>query len=186
MQVPRFTLMAIVLVSGCDSSTDPNAQLQASHNELSAPHATQGGGHYLLQGAFPMQFSMAAVLQPDGSATGQFHHKGDVGGVWVDVQGEVTCAAVDPVTNRAWVGGVVTKNTSDPGLQDAIHQPGRDVWFRVVDYGEGANAPADRTSFLGFEGAAGIIRSIDYCAARIWPAGDARTHAVTSGNIQVR
>jgi hypothetical protein len=187
MQFASITLAAATaLLLGCDSSTDPHVQLQPTRAELSGPLGTTGGGHYLLAGAFPMQFSFAAVQNPDGSVAGQFHQKGDVGGVWVDVQGEVTCVAVDPVTNRAWVGGVVTQNRSDADLQEAIHQPGRDVWFRVVDYGEGADAPPDRTSFLGFEGAAGIIRSEDYCLARIWPADDARTHPVTSGNIQVR
>jgi hypothetical protein len=105
--------------------------------------------------------------------------------VWVDVHGRVTCVAVDSENHRAWVGGVVTENRSDPDLQEAIHQPGRDVWFRVVDYGSGNDAQPDRTSFLGFEGAAGLITSAEYCAARIWPEEDARTHPVTSGNIRV-
>lgn len=187
MQVSRFLLAAaIALVLGCDYSTDPKVQPHTSRSELSAPDATQGGGYYLFQGAFPIQFSFSAVQQADGEAVGQFHQKGDVGGVWVEVYGEVTCLAVDPSTNRAWIGGVVTKNNSDAGNQDPINQPGRDVWFRVVDYGEGVSPLADRTSFYGFEGAGGIFTSAEYCAARIWPDGDARTHPVTSGNIQVR
>jgi hypothetical protein len=58
------------------------------------------------------------------------------------------------------------------------------VWFRVLDGGEGHGA-IDRTTFLGFEGGGGTITSAEYCAARIWPVANARTHAVIQGNIQV-
>lgn len=61
---------------------------------------------------------------------------------------------------------------------------GRDVWFRVVDHGEGESA-ADRTTVFGFEGAAGFVTSADFCAGRPWAANDARTWAVVEGNLQV-
>jgi hypothetical protein len=175
-----------LLAMACELSQEPvTSDLRPTHTLLAGPAHASGGGQYLLQGAFPMQFAFTAVQQADGRVAGQFQQKGDVGGVWVDVSGEVTCLSVDPITRRGWIGGVVTQNRSDADLQEAIHQPGQDVWFRFVDYGEGQAALPDRTSFLGFTGAAGIITSEDYCAARIWPDGDARTHAVTSGNIQV-
>jgi hypothetical protein len=146
-----------------------------------------GGGHYLLLGAIDVQFAFSALQKPDGTGLGQFHQRLEVDGSVVDFRGEVTCMTVDPLTKRAWVGGIVTENRStDPGFTTPIHQPGKDVWFRVVDYGEGGDSPPDRTSFLGFEGAAGIITSEEYCRAQIWPTGDARTWPVTSGNIQVR
>jgi hypothetical protein len=146
-----------------------------------------GGGRYLLQGAFDVQFAFSALQQTDGKAMGQFHQKLEAGGSVIDFSGEVTCVAADTPNHRAWVGGIVTANRStDPAFTTPIHQPGKDVWFRVVDYGEGGDAPPDRTSFLGFEGAAGIPTSAAYCAARIWPADDARTWPVTAGNIQVR
>jgi hypothetical protein len=145
-----------------------------------------GGGHYLLQNTFDVQFAFSALQKANGKAMGEFHQKLEVDGSVVDISGTVTCMAVDTPNRRAWIGGVVTANRStDPAFTTPIHQPGKDVWFRVVDYGEGADAPPDRTSFLGFEGAAGILTSAAYCAARIWPAGDARTWPVTAGNIQV-
>jgi hypothetical protein len=67
----------------------------------------------------------------------------------------------------------------------AIHQPGRDVWFRVVDNGEGGDQ-VDRTTVFGFEGAAGFITSEAYCLGQPWAAGDANTWPVASGNIQTR
>ena len=63
---------------------------------------------------------------------------------------------------------------------------GRDVWFRVLDGGEGAAAPPDRTTIFGFEGDRDVITSAEYCAARLWLDNNANTHAVTRGNIQVR
>ncbi len=56
-----------------------------------------------------------------------------------------------------------------------------------MDYGEGENATQpDRSTFVGFEGNAGIITSAEYCEEQIWPAGDERTNPVTEGDIQVR
>ena len=88
---------------------------------------------------------------------------------------------------------MITQNLStQPDFRDdEINQVGRDIWFRVVDYGEGANAAEpDRTTFVGFEGGGGIITSQEYCDAQIWPGPpgeveDARTNAVVAGNIQV-
>jgi hypothetical protein len=94
--------------------------------------------------------------------------------------------AVDPVNHRAWIGAVITENTSThPDFQQWYHQPGEDVWFRVVDYGEGSDAPSDRKTFMGFENTPGIPTSEVYCQLQIWPADDARTWPVTEGNIQV-
>jgi hypothetical protein len=95
----------------------------------------------------------------------------------------VTCLAVDAELGRAWVGGVITQNRStNPAFTGSIHQVGHDIWFRVLDNGQGQD-PADRTSFVGFEGI--IPTSEAYCEMRIWPDGNARTWPVTQGNIQV-
>jgi hypothetical protein len=133
-----------------------------------------------------VQFAFSAVSPTDGRVAGQFHHQANEGGgLFIDLSGEVTCLAVDPVNHRAWIGGVITKNTStDPDLLTEIQQPGHDIWFRVLDAGEGAGA-IDRTTFTGFEGSAGIQTSAEYCAARLWPADNARTWPVT-GNVAVR
>ena len=78
----------------------------------------------------------------------------------------------------------MTENNSEhPDFTVDITQPGRDVWFRVLDTGD--SGEPDRLTFLGFEGGGGIITSAEYCEAAIWPDGDARTHPVTSGGITV-
>lgn len=146
-----------------------------------------GGGEYQLLGTLPAKFAFAAVGRPDGSASGQIHHSVVLGGELIEFYGEVTCVSVDPVNDRAWIGGVITRNNSThPSFLAARNQVGRDIWFRAVDYGEGSNAPEDdRTTFVGFEGDAGFITSAAYCAGQPWPEGDARTWPVTKGNIQV-
>jgi hypothetical protein len=148
-----------------------------------------GGGHYLLQGLYDTKFSFSAVQKGNGDANGEFRIFADLGGAdgVIDFEGTVTCMTSDTINGRAWVGGVVTRNGSTAvGFATAIHQVGRDVWFRVLDSGEGSAAAADRTSLFGFTGAAGIQTSPEYCAAQLWPDDNARTHPVTNGNIQVR
>jgi hypothetical protein len=149
--------------------------------------AATGGGHYFLQNAFDVQFAFSAAQKTGGKAMGRFHQKLDTDGSLIDISGEVTCMAVDPINHRAWIGGVITANRStDPGFTGEIFQPGHDVWFRVVDYGEGGKATQpDRTTFLGFENNPDIKTSAQYCEVKIWPADDARTWPVTEGNIQV-
>jgi hypothetical protein len=146
--------------------------------------AITGGGWYLLQGAFETQFAFAAVHHADGRASGSFHHRTEDSSGIIAFKAQVTCVAIDAANGRAWIGGVITKNEStSPAFNTGIHQPGRDIWFRVLDDGE-ANGAVDRTSFVGFEGV--IPTSASYCEQRIWPDGNARTWPVTNGNVSVR
>jgi hypothetical protein len=129
-----------------------------------------------------------SAIKVGSRGVGALHFKTAIDGQAIEFLGKVTCLAIDRVNNRAWVGGVVLKNGSThPGFTTAIHQPGRDIWFRVVDYGAGTAPVADRTTFVGFEGGAGIITSEEYCAVKPWPdePPDARTNAILSGNITV-
>ena len=187
-------LIAAAATAGCDSSATTEVakvgvgdDLRLSVDGNAGRIAATGGGKYLLQGIVEVQFAFSSIQHADGKAMGQFHQKFDNGGPVVDVSGTVTCMAVDPVMRRAWIGGVITKNEStDPSVSGGIFEPGHDVWFRVVDYGEGSNASQpDRTTFLGFENNPTIKSSAQYCAERPWPEGDARTWPVTEGNIQV-
>jgi hypothetical protein len=149
--------------------------------------SASGGGHYNFVPIGGLaQFAFTAEAHDDGSASGEFHHTAMLNGQSIDFHAQVTCLSVDTADGRAWIGGVITQNRSEsPDFQQAIHQPGQDIWFRVLDSGEGHNAAADRTTFVGFRGSGGIDTSAQYCAARIWPAGNARTWEVT-GNVQVK
>ena len=144
-----------------------------------------GGGGYLI-GDLQVSFSFNAIGRADGSATGRFFHSVEVGGQLVEFAGRVTCVTVDAENHRAWIGGVVTANNSEhPGFLTDVHEVGDDIWFRVLDNGEGARAAADRSTFVGFEGAAGFITSEEYCDGQPWPSGDARTNPLNFGNLKV-
>lgn len=147
--------------------------------------STAGGGGYVI-GSLQVSFSFNAIGRADGSATGRFFHSVELGGQLIEFEGRVTCVTVDAENNRAWIGGVVTANNSEhPDFTTPIHDVGADIWFRVVDYGEGAAAEEDRSTFVGFEGAAGFDTSAEYCAAQPWPADDARTNPLNFGNLKV-
>lgn len=190
MTVASFAgVLGAAALIACDAGAPAGPESLAARPSLSAGvvSSTTGGGHAQLPAGFSaLRFSFGVVLKGDGSALGQFSQKYESASGTVDFAGTVTCASFDAANGRAWVGGVITRNSStNPAVMGAIHQPGRDVWFRVVDYGEG-QAPDDRTTVFGFEGAAGFITSADYCAGQPWAAGDANTWAVIGGNIQVR
>jgi hypothetical protein len=154
------------------------ATLAISPSALAAGTSARvtGGGWFLFGGSIPMQFSFSGVQHQDGSASGSFHHfyTDDVG--TYQFFGEVTCLAFDAATGRAWIGGVLTNvisNDPDVGLA-----AGDDAWFRVLDSPDG-----DRSTAMGFVGV--IPSSEAYCEMQIWPDGNARTHPVTSGQINV-
>ncbi|MEP6689600.1 MAG: hypothetical protein ABJD07_00510 [Gemmatimonadaceae bacterium] len=156
----------------------------------SQEHATEleveGAGQYELIPGQLVRALVHAEQRGSRSASGQFRQvTSSVDGA-VDITGAVTCLAVDAVNHRAWIGGTVTKNRStDPSYRDdPTTQVGQDVWFRVLDTGK-QSADPDRSTFLGFAGSAGITTSAEYCAAKIWPADNARTHPFVTGGLEV-
>jgi hypothetical protein len=138
-----------------------------------------GGGNYSIPSAgLDAQFGVVAVAVGD-RATGLFRHRGLLQGLEIDFSGRVTCLSVDPINNRAWIGGVITKNRSThQSFVTPRHQVGRDIWFRVVDYGSFHSTVPDRTTFVGFEGDAGFPTSQAYCDGMPWPDNDERTWEV--------
>lgn len=190
--LPALVVIPIVTAVGCDAPTvtlppEPPAARLSEAGENAVVLSSSGGGHYFLQNAFDVQFAYTAKRHGDGRVQGEFHESLIVDGETVAFRGDVICMALDPVNHRAWIGAVITENTSThPDFHQWYHQPGEDVWFRVVDYGEGSAAPPDRKTFMGFENTPGIPSSEVYCQLQIWPADDARTWPVTEGNIQVK
>jgi hypothetical protein len=138
-----------------------------------------GGGNYSIPTAgLDAQFGVVAVAIGN-HATGLFRHRGVLQGLEIDFTGRVTCLSVDPINNRAWIGGVITKNRSThASFTTTRHQVGHDIWFRVVDYGSIHSAVSDRTTFVGFEGDAGFPTSPSYCEGMPWPDNDERTWEV--------
>lgn len=188
----------VLLAAGCQETfapevdpLDPDA-LAAHRSGYERPdiHA-RGQGTYLIESLdIEVKFRLSARQEPYEDAEGRFHHSLMFQDQLVSFNGRVTCLAIDRENGRLWVGGVITRNRSEhPNWQTEIHEPGKDVWFRVLDTGRKADE-ADRTTFLGFEGGGGIITSAEYCEAKIWPGPpddveNARTNPFVRGRLRV-
>lgn len=183
-----LSLSLLIASVACSDVPDPtNLQPASPAYAVGVSGSTSGGGHF--DAGVDVQFAYTAVqTSDDGAAVGNARHSAMLGGLLIEFHTSVTCVTFDPANGRAWIGGVVTRNASEhPAFTTPVHQVGRDIWFRVVDYGEGASsAQADRSTFVGFEGGAGIITSEEYCQTQPWPDNDARTSPVTEGDLQVR
>jgi hypothetical protein len=190
-------LAFVLATAGCEHPTSPStliapnaprlSEVNNGLNETNKKASAKGHGVYDLAGTSGVRFSFNAVQNEEGTAKGQFRQVTTLTTGTVDIEGKVTCLAIDPVFGRAWIGGVVKRNAStDPSYAlDPTTQPGQDVWFRVVDLDPAPGPGADRSTFLGFAGSAGFLTSAAYCAGRPWPVDNARTHPVTSGRIEV-
>jgi hypothetical protein len=116
-----------------------------------APVASANGGIYWTI-PLPNMFGVEVVNQPlafsarkyaDGTVSGEFEYHQIAGGDAFRFHVDVTCMNVYN-GNRAKIGGVITVS-NDPTLP-----PGRFAWFQVFDNGEGADAPPDQSSLVGF------------------------------------
>ena len=185
-------LAALVATTACQSPAAPGplglGRGPAGIGAVGAGiEGTNGGGKYLLLNTIDAAFDFNAVSTGDDGAEGHFFQSFIFQNELVEFHGRVTCASFDAANRRAWIGGVVTVNNSTHAqFTTPRTQPGRDVWFRVLDGGEGAGAPPDRTTIFGFEGDRGIITSAQYCAAKLWLDNNGNTFPVVHGNIQVR
>jgi hypothetical protein len=112
--------------------------------------SANGGIHWTIP--LPNAFGVEVVSAPlaftaskyaDGSVSGHFEYIQKAGGDTFKFGVDVTCMNVYGA-NRAKLGGVV-KYSSDPTI--AVGSYG---WFQVFDNGEGANAPPDQSSLVGF------------------------------------
>jgi hypothetical protein len=112
--------------------------------------AASGSAHWTipLPNAFGVEvgnrtLSFNARKDADGSVSGRFEYHQVVEGTAFIFNVAVTCLNVYD-GNRAKIGGVI-EVSNDPTLP-----PGTFAWFQVFDNGEGANAPPDQSSLIGF------------------------------------
>jgi hypothetical protein len=133
-----------------------------------------GSGSFIF-GAFNRTFSFTARIHADGSVDGQWQrvtHNGLPG--QSRSHGKITCLTI--IGNQAWLGGFKTLSTSG-----GVEPPNNGVIWRVIDNGQGRNAPADQMSGQGVNRPPENVAS--YCAAA--PTGDI-LFDLAAGNIQVR
>jgi hypothetical protein len=127
---------------------------------LAVPVAPAGGNHVVASAnggvhwtiPLPNQFGVEvwnralafnARKYADGSVTGRFEYHQVVEGEAFKFNVDVTCLNVYD-GHRAKLGGVI-RVSNDPTLPAGVY-----AWFQVFDNGEGAGAPADRSSLIGF------------------------------------
>jgi hypothetical protein len=112
--------------------------------------SANGSAHWTIP--LPNPFGVEVRNQPlsfnarkyaDGSVSGRFEYHQVVEGEAFDFNVDVTCMNVYD-GNRAKIGGVI-EVSNDPTLP-----PGVFAWFQVFDNGEGASAPPDQSSLVGF------------------------------------
>ncbi len=194
MRFPVRYAAAVIAIAvvGCEGTpTSLTGSLERDQSSSTSRSSVVGGGQIDLSdiGIGNALFEYSVRGNADGSASGQFRQRFELDGQVVDFTGSATCMAVDPANHRAWVGGVIARNRStDPDYQDtSLFSPGKDIWFRAVDYrtGQTPSSTPDRSTIFGFIGSAGFQTSAAYCAGRPWAAGDARTHAVLNGSIRI-
>ncbi len=172
--------MMLLVAAGCSEPISPPTppDLEPAEQGRATQELVTGGGQFVHPDFGTVTFAFTAVRHRDGSATGFFfQNQHDLGFIYA---GKVTCFAVDRVNNRAWIAGDLTYS-NDPSDITGV---GDDAWFRILDLEKPAADP-DRSTFLGFEGGAGIITSEQYCATRLWADGNARTWPVVKGGIAI-
>ncbi|MEP6686845.1 MAG: hypothetical protein ABJC36_00765 [Gemmatimonadales bacterium] len=172
-----IALVALACTEPAGPTAGGNGGLRPSSLAAGVEESVTGGGQFFHPDFGTVTLAFTATRHADGRVTGRWQqNQFDLG---VAYKGDVTCFAVDPVNHRAWIGGVITWS-NDP---DPLAVVGRDAWFRVLDLGHGPDP--DRSTFLGFQGSAGIETSAEYCAVRLWAPDNARTWPVEHGNIAI-
>lgn len=187
--IAATSVLSLALVAaGCQTPVAPGPESgtfagQGAQDLQDDQTRASGGGEYTIPGGIDLRFAFSALVLPNGRAEGNFRHHGVAEGELIDFKAEVTCLSVDTVNHRAWIGGVITENSSThPQFMTPVHQVGHDIWFRVQDNGAGqADSTPDVTTIVGFETEA-IPSSIFYCTTQPW-----RTNNVWSvrGNVTV-
>jgi hypothetical protein len=131
-------------------------------------------------------YDLSGKIDRDGASSGEFSFYAETTTGTIAFAGRITCLVFDDPLKRAWIGAVITANSSTRPSHDGtqvIHRVGHDVWFRVADRSPGGSGDPDRTTFLGFEGSGMIATSADYCALHAWGNDGVPT---LSGNLTVR
>ncbi len=116
-------------------------------------------------------WSFNAVKHADGTVRGEWQGLNRSLGTGTQSHGDVICFTVEG--NAAWIGGVIEQAPANP------ERVGFEFGWRVIDNGQGANAPPDqitRTLRIGRPGS-------DFCRDR---PNIGFLHDLEAGNIQVR
>ncbi|MEO5799928.1 MAG: hypothetical protein ABIZ70_11040 [Gemmatimonadales bacterium] len=172
-----------LLLAACNSSPTAPESATSAVSEMAAandkaPKLTGTGDHTrIVAGVSALtSFSFTAIGEADGSAKGHYDYNFRAAGF--EVRGPVTC--ISQVGNQVWVGGIVEDVVTDNPDFEVLK--GLEMWWRSTDNGEGANAPPDMTTGLGFGFAGSTVTAASWCANKPLTL---IARAVEGGNLQV-
>lgn len=147
MRTARFALAIVAFTAAFGVAPVAQAAPEPARNELHVVARVEGRTDVLLGpsvfGVTVQQDPLAytAVESSDGTVRGHWTYHYYEAGVETTFAGSVTCLTVH--TNRAWIGGTITKS-SDPT------QIGSGAWWQIADNGTGQHPVIpDRTTFAG-------------------------------------
>lgn len=159
----KFALLGVgMLLAGCAEPGGPVEPSVAGTGPFLATDLLKltGSGHHArtVGGVTELTtFSFSAIEVPGGT-TGHFEYDFRANGFIVG--GTITCVTANG--NQAWVGGVVDRVITDnPAFESLL---GLEMWWRSIDNGEGAGAPPDSTTGLGFGFPGSVITAESWCA----------------------
>jgi len=168
--------LAAVAIAGCDASAPTAPAVAAPQLASSKPlaSATGSGQFYDVRptGEGWRNFEFTARTGADGT-TGEWQLVSRA--TDTKYHGTVTCLSV--VGNQAWFTGMVTDAT-DPAFV------GKPAFWRVVDNGEGANAPADQITYT-FIVPVGSPPELDCTTHPILQPPAPGLFDIQAGNVQV-
>jgi hypothetical protein len=180
--VAAFALAAMTI--GCNGDAVPTgiATADVARMSITSGIVTRvvGSGHIMRDlgaGEELTTFSYSALARADGTAEGEYQY--DFRAAGFSIHGSVTCVTV--AGNQGWVGAVIDKVSSpDPEDQALV---GTEVWWRVIDNGQGEADPADRSTSLLFAIPGLPVTSASWCNDQ-----EARglLRDIVRGNIQVQ
>lgn len=186
--VKALSALVCLAMAGCDEPTRPGTDGIVPSEASNAPTvvaAASGGANWDLfccdltgdgvPDAIGNVLAFNAVRHADGRVSGQIEYQQSALGDFFRFHGPVTCIGVYDDGTRAKFGGLITRS-DDPTIPVGLY-----MWFTVVDNGNGAGSPPDRSSILGIGDEAA---NEAFCASDAPP--NARFSAdVTSGEIRV-
>jgi hypothetical protein len=172
-----------IVLSACGDESRPVTAPEVDGPALAGAGvvaSVNGSGHHVRVGADGEELTtlaFSAKRRADGGTSGQWEYHFRAAGF--SMHGAVTCLSISG--NQAWVGGFITKVLSpDPADQELV---GVEMWWRSIDNGEGAGAPPDQTTGLGFAFPGVPITAESWC--RDQPVALV-IRELAGGNVQIR
>ncbi len=169
-RISTITVLSFVWSLGCEPVAQPEVDAPNFANARGVVQSVTGLGLHTDADA-KRTFSYAAVKYADGTVKGEWEGYNRSLGPGARAHGDVLCFEIKG--NKAWIGGLIEQFPTRP------ERVGLEFGWRVIDNGQGANAPPDqitRTLRIG-------APASDFCTS----APDIGfLHDVEAGNIQVR